>query len=324
MKVVDRFNVSKSPEGPRKFTFEFTGPGLISIVVVTVLGIVWVFILGVLMGRGYKPEIAVPQLGQIMPSTAAPAQPEQKEPPLALKAEELHFMDNLQGKKGSDTVTVDSTAKSGDKTHAKPAATEPNPPPAVISTSVLEKSPAPLPKGKVATAPALPDKKTAALDHQREVASAKEAVAREKAQETASRDSAAREKAAKEKAAREAKDAKEAKDARDAKELVARDTAAAKEKAARDAAAAKALAGKGEPRMRVTYQVAAYDDKKQAQAEADHLAKKGLNASPTETKADGKTVFRILVRVVGTEAEIKAALEKTGSKTPVLRYQKPL
>ena len=76
MKVVDRFNVSKPPEGPRKFSFEFTGPGLISVVVVGVLGIVWVFILGVLVGRGYKPENAVPQVAQIMPSTAPAAQQE--------------------------------------------------------------------------------------------------------------------------------------------------------------------------------------------------------------------------------------------------------
>ncbi len=323
MKVVDRFNVSKSPEGPRKFTFEFTGPGLISIVVVTILGIVWVFILGVLMGRGYKPETAVPQLGQIMPSASAPAQPEGGEQPTALKPEELHFMDSLQGKKSPEPAPAESTNR-------PVTSTENTTPVAPITTSVLEKSPAPLPKGKVAIAPAQPDKKTAAAERQREAAVLKEnAAAKDKSSKEAAREKAkdSKEKAketAKDKAKDDAAKEKTAKD-KSAKEQVARDTAAAKEKAARDAKAAKEKASpKGEPRFRVTYQVAAFDDKKQAQIEADHLTKKGLNASPTETKVDGKTIFRVLVRAVGTEAEIKSSLEKAGTKSPILRYKKPL
>jgi len=169
MKVVDRFNVSKQPDGPRKFCFEFTGPGLVSVVVVAVLGIVWVFILGVLVGRGYKPENAVPQVAQIMPSAPAAAQPENTEAPTVLRPEELHFQDTLQGRKPVETVTVDSSKKPGEDkaptaapqggaTPLAPAAAAP------VTTTALEKTPAPLPKGKVATAPAQPDKKAAQAD----------------------------------------------------------------------------------------------------------------------------------------------------------------
>ena len=72
MKVIERFNVSKPPEGPRTFTFQLSGAGLASVVVVGALCLVWVFILGVLVGRGYKPEAAVPELAQMMPSAPAP------------------------------------------------------------------------------------------------------------------------------------------------------------------------------------------------------------------------------------------------------------
>ncbi len=80
--------------------------------IVAVLGISWVFILGILVGRGYRPEEAVPELAQIMPSTETPATLESSQPPTVLKPEELQFMEDLQGKAGSaETITVDSTQK---------------------------------------------------------------------------------------------------------------------------------------------------------------------------------------------------------------------
>jgi len=162
MKVVDRFNVSKPPEGSRKFTFEFTGPGLVSVVVVAVIGVAWIFILGVLVGRGYKPENVVPQVAQIMPSTQTPAAPENKDQPTVLKPEELQFQDTLQGRKPQDTVTVDSAKKPGDDAAPPQGAVAPAATAAAgVPTAALEKTPAPLPKGQVATARAEPDKKLA-------------------------------------------------------------------------------------------------------------------------------------------------------------------
>jgi len=171
MKVVDRFNVSKEPKGPRKFSFEFTGPGLVSVVVVAVLGFVWVFILGVLVGRGYKPENAVPQVAQIMPSAPPAAQQqENKEPPTVLKPEELQFQDTLQGRKPQETVTVDSGKKDAPAPAAQQAAAPAAAPAASAMpgggtpASTLEKTPSAVPKGQVATASAQPDRKAPPAD----------------------------------------------------------------------------------------------------------------------------------------------------------------
>lgn len=291
MKVVDRFNVSKPPEGPRKFSFEFTGPGLISVIVVGVLGIVWVFILGVLVGRGYKPENAVPQVAQIMPSTAPSAQQENREPPTVLKPEDLQFQDTLQGKKPQETVTVDSAKKPGDApgdatlqggsapvNSLAPASGAPGAPGsagATVSTTALEKTPAPLPKGQVATSPAQPDRKTPKADPAKTT---------------------------------DPKDAKNAKAAKDSKE-------------SKDAKAAKDTKS---PKIQATYQIAALDKQSQAQSEVDRLAKKGVKASVEEAKVDGKTLYRVIVQVKGTDAEIKKTLEKAGAKKPILRDKKSL
>ncbi|GFK95000.1 hypothetical protein NNJEOMEG_02848 [Fundidesulfovibrio magnetotacticus] len=271
MKVVDRFNTSKEPKGgPRKFTFEFSGAGLVSVLVVTVLGIVWVFILGVLVGRGMKPEAVVPQMAQIITPTPAPAQQEAKDPPSVLKAEDLQFPDTLQGRKPPETVTVDSGKK--DAAQPGPQAQPPVPAPPVASlaggggpTSTLEKTPGPVPKGQVPTAPAQPDKK--AVDP---------------------------------KTAPSAKDQKDAKkDPKDQKET--------KEKS-----------------YRVTYQLAAFDKKSQAEEEAEKLKKKGLSTSVEEAAVGGKPLYRVLARIKGTEAEIEQVLEKAKAKKPILRDKKSL
>ena len=108
MKLLSKFNVSNDG-GPRKFSFELTMSGLVSLGIVLVLGISWVFILGILVGRGYKPEEAVPELAKIMPSAETPASLDSAEPPTVLRPEELRFMEDLQNKTGSaETITVDS------------------------------------------------------------------------------------------------------------------------------------------------------------------------------------------------------------------------
>ncbi|WP_461211347.1 SPOR domain-containing protein [Desulfocurvus sp. DL9XJH121] len=82
---------------PKRFSFSLSTAGLVSLSVVGVAALVWVFILGVLVGRGYKPEQAVPQLAEIMPrpgenASAAPAKDG------VLKPEELEFFDTVKQK----------------------------------------------------------------------------------------------------------------------------------------------------------------------------------------------------------------------------------
>ena len=86
------------PPGGKRYALEFSRTGLIGFVAVTLLGLVWVFIFGVLVGRGYRPETAVPELARIMPAeqNASKLLADQG----VLPPEELEFYDAL--KKGSN------------------------------------------------------------------------------------------------------------------------------------------------------------------------------------------------------------------------------
>ncbi|AGW14072.1 SPOR domain-containing protein [Megalodesulfovibrio gigas] len=86
------------PPGGKRYALEFSRTGLIGFVAVTLLGLVWVFIFGVLVGRGYRPETAVPELARIMPAeqNASKVLADQG----VLPPEELEFYDAL--KKGSN------------------------------------------------------------------------------------------------------------------------------------------------------------------------------------------------------------------------------
>lgn len=85
----------KDEAEPRRFAFSLSVAGIVSLTVVAVAALAWVFILGVLVGRGYKPEQAVPQLAEIMPrpgeNATAPSDG-------VLRPEELQFFDALKEK----------------------------------------------------------------------------------------------------------------------------------------------------------------------------------------------------------------------------------
>jgi len=112
MKILNKVNVSRDNNGPRKFSLELTTSGVISIAIVALLGMCWAFILGILLGRGYRPENAVPPLANIMPTTEAKAPDETVgAPPKVLKPEELQFMEGLQDKDKDGAVVADSAPK---------------------------------------------------------------------------------------------------------------------------------------------------------------------------------------------------------------------
>lgn len=104
MKLLSRLNVSRENGGPRKFTFEISMSGVVSVGIVVVLGMCWVFILGILVGRGYRPEAAVPQIAQMMPTTEArmPDNTTSQAPPSVLKPEDLQFMEDVHNQPGGD------------------------------------------------------------------------------------------------------------------------------------------------------------------------------------------------------------------------------
>jgi len=147
MKLLSRLNATRENGGPRKFTFEISTSGVVSVGIVVVLGMCWVFILGILVGRGYKPEAAVPQLAQIMPTTEArmPDNTTSQAPPSVLKPEDLQFMEDIHGQPGSEGGSVPESkaapdpkkaappAKPHDLTEVRPVARTPVPAPKVVA-----------------------------------------------------------------------------------------------------------------------------------------------------------------------------------------------
>lgn len=81
----------------QKINFSLTWSGLFSTTALAILALVWAFILGVLVGRGYKPEYFLPQLSKILPhkedqQVKTVTKPEDQ----VLKPEELGFFGALQ------------------------------------------------------------------------------------------------------------------------------------------------------------------------------------------------------------------------------------
>lgn len=116
----------KDEKEPKRFSFSLSTAGLVSLAVVSAAALAWVFILGVLVGRGYKPEQAVPQLAEIMPRA------EQKAPEAegVLKPEELQFFDALEKKPAEQTA-----AKPKPKPASTAAETAPQPKPEPTATA---------------------------------------------------------------------------------------------------------------------------------------------------------------------------------------------
>ncbi len=141
MKIFSRLNMSQPDNGPRKFSIELTMSGLVSIAVVVVLGVAWVFILGVLVGRGYKPEKAVPELAQILPTTESPESVGSAASPEVLKPEELGFMESLR-----DKGDVDGPAVGQAPTGTSTAQNAPIPAPVAPQSVPIQAAQAPLPE----------------------------------------------------------------------------------------------------------------------------------------------------------------------------------
>ena len=87
---VPKLNVGKT------YNLSLSLPGMISAVGAGVLALTFFFVMGILIGRGYRPETDVPPLNDIMPTTEhgqiarAPLKPE------VLKAEELEYPERLK------------------------------------------------------------------------------------------------------------------------------------------------------------------------------------------------------------------------------------
>ena len=80
----------------KRFALTFGWSGLISTVLLVGIALVWAFIFGVIIGRGYYPETLIPALTRVVPqkeqAASARTAPPSGEP---LHADELGFFDSL-------------------------------------------------------------------------------------------------------------------------------------------------------------------------------------------------------------------------------------
>lgn len=141
---LDLKDTSEETKEPRRFRLDLSPAGLVGAIGLLLVGLVWVFIIGVLVGRGYKPEQAVPELARIMPGANATAddQAAARADKGVLRPEDLQFYDDLSKK-----PVAPKAAASRDKAPAQ-AAPEPK------QTAKPEPAPSPAPRATAKAEPA--------------------------------------------------------------------------------------------------------------------------------------------------------------------------
>lgn len=102
----------------RTYTFNCTFGGLATLATAATLALSLFFVLGVLVGRGHRPEAVIPPIERIMP-TENSARPAQE----VLKAEELQYSEQL-AKKGPEAQPTKSIDKVERKAPEKAKAPE--------------------------------------------------------------------------------------------------------------------------------------------------------------------------------------------------------
>ncbi|BCS89337.1 SPOR domain-containing protein [Pseudodesulfovibrio sediminis] len=116
----------KVPKGnvvKKTYDFSFSLSGVISATGVLVVALTFFFVMGILIGRGYRPEADIPQLEPIMPSKGHGSLADEKQAPTVLTPEELEYPDRL---KASAAQIMDETAAHQD-TKSKSVAPEAKP-----------------------------------------------------------------------------------------------------------------------------------------------------------------------------------------------------
>jgi hypothetical protein len=90
-------DAQKTPLNKRAYTLTLTFSRLLTAAIVALIGVSWVFMLGVMVGRGYDPDTKIHELtGRVLRSRPTPAA---QEPPQAvLRPEELDFGPALRDK----------------------------------------------------------------------------------------------------------------------------------------------------------------------------------------------------------------------------------
>jgi cell division protein FtsN len=100
----------------KTYTFNFSFGGLAALLTAFTLALTLFFVLGVLVGRGHRPETVLAPVARIMP-TEAPA----KQVSEVLKPEELGYNEQLAGKKGEGPAPAKPLEKTERKAPDKAA-----------------------------------------------------------------------------------------------------------------------------------------------------------------------------------------------------------
>lgn len=111
-----KVRIPKLNASNKTYDFSFSLPGMISAVGAGVLALTFFFVMGILIGRGYRPEADVPQLNEIMPTKEHGQIAEAQEKPEILKAEELDYPSRL---KQSPEKVMDQPTPEAKKAQAK-------------------------------------------------------------------------------------------------------------------------------------------------------------------------------------------------------------
>lgn len=219
----------KSRLRDRTVTITISLPKAVFGVLFSLFVLVWVFIFGIMLGRGHNPEEVVPELSKVMPT---PANPQAAPAPVdeVLQPRDLKYHDSLKGKNAS------------------------GPPRAATPSPVPQQSPTATPR-PVTPKPAEPSTTPPV----------------------------------------------------------------------RQTPAPASASGQDQTVYNYVYQVAALNDMKQAQTLRQKLQNDGISAKVTETQANGKTWFRILVYFKGKPEDTRMLREKLAAhKIPdiILRDKK--
>lgn len=122
-------DAKKKPPGKRSYTLNLGFSMLMTMLIVTILGACWIFMLGVMVGRGYNPDAKIAEVVPgIAPGSRLPAAPEPAT--TALRPEELDFIPALRNK---PRLSVQHNAglpvnSPGAGNRTAPLSTLPNPP----------------------------------------------------------------------------------------------------------------------------------------------------------------------------------------------------
>jgi cell division septation protein DedD len=160
-----KVKVPKLNAARKKYDFSLSLPGMISFTGVGVLALTFFFVMGILIGRGYRPEADVAPLKEIMPGSEHGRLAEEAKPPKVLTLEELDYQDRL---KASPQQMLDTPEAPAAEPEPKPAP-KPEPRPVVKA----EPRPEPAAAAQPGTPPAQPGE--AVFDYVYQVASFRKA-----------------------------------------------------------------------------------------------------------------------------------------------------